>query len=53
MGRFDYVVQYTSLSYHYDAIKKGIIDTSDIIYFLTFIGIFIYAALTVIKTLKK
>ena len=53
MGKFDYVVQYVSLSHHYDAIKKGVIDTSDVVYFLTFIGIFIYAALTVIKTLKK
>jgi len=53
MGKFDYIVQYASLSHHYDAIKKGVIDTSDVIYFLTFIGIFIYAALTVIKTLKK
>lgn len=53
MGKFDFVVQYISLSYHYDAIKRGVIDTSDIVYFFSIIGLFIFAALTVIKTLKK
>jgi ABC-2 type transport system permease protein len=53
MGKFDFVVQYISLSFHYDAIKRGVIDTSDIIYFISIISLFIFAALTVIKTLKK
>lgn len=53
MGKFDYIIQYTSLSYHYDAIKKGVIDTSDLVFFISLTGLFIYAALTVIKTLKK
>lgn len=53
MGKFDFVVQYISLSYHYDAIKRGVIDTSDMVYFFSIIGLFIFAALTVIKTLKK
>ena len=53
MGKFDYVVQYISLSFHYDAIKRGVIDTSDLVYFFSMISLFIFAALTVIKTLKK
>ena len=53
MGRFDYVFQYVGLSFHYDSIKKGVIDTSDIVYFLSVIAIFIFAALTVIKSIKK
>jgi ABC-2 type transport system permease protein len=53
MGKFDYVIQYTSLAFHFDAIKRGVIDTSDLVYFLSIIGLFIFAALTVIKTLKK
>ncbi len=53
MGKFDFIVQYISLSFHYDAIKRGVIDTSDIIYFISIISLFIFAALTVIKTLKK
>ena len=53
MGKFDYIVQYAGLSFHYDAIKRGVIDTSDIVYFLSVIALFIFAALTVIKSIKK
>jgi ABC-2 type transport system permease protein len=53
LGNLDSVIQYISLSYHYDSIMKGVVDTSDIVYFLSVIGLFIFAALTVIKTLKK
>ena len=53
MGSFDSIIQYCGMSYHYDAIKKGVIDSSDIIYFISIISIFMFAALTVIKTLKK
>ena len=53
MGKFDYVVQYMGMSMHYDAIKRGVIDTSDLVYFLSMIALFIFAALTVIKSIKK
>jgi ABC-2 type transport system permease protein len=53
MGSFDSVVQYFGMAMHYDSIKRGVIDSSDLIYFLSLISLFIYAALTVIKTLKK
>jgi ABC-2 type transport system permease protein len=53
LGNLDSVIQYISLSYHYDSIMKGVVDTSDLVYFLSVIGLFIFAALTVIKTLKK
>lgn len=53
MGGFDSIVKYCGMSYHYDGIKKGVIDTKNIIYFLSVITLFIYAALTVIKSLKK
>jgi ABC-2 type transport system permease protein len=53
MGKFDYVVQYMGMSMHYDAIKRGVIDTSDLVYFLSMISLFIFAALTVIKSIKK
>ncbi len=53
MGSFDSVVQYSGMSSHYDAIKRGVIDSSDIVYFISIISLFMYAALTVIKTLKK
>jgi len=53
MGGFDSIVQYMGISYHYDGIKKGVIDTKNIIYFFSVIVLFIYAALTVVKSLKK
>ncbi|MBL4861633.1 MAG: gliding motility-associated ABC transporter permease subunit GldF [Crocinitomicaceae bacterium] len=53
MGKFDSIVQYCGMSHHYDGIKRGVIDTKNIVYFLSIIGLFMYAALTVIKSLKK
>lgn len=53
MGGFDSIVQYLGISYHYDGIKKGVIDTKNIVYFFSVIVLFIYAALTVVKSLKK
>lgn len=53
MGSFDSVIQYIGMTNHYDSIKRGVIDLSDIIYFLSVITLFMYASLTVIKTLKK
>ena len=53
MGSLDSVVQYFGMSYHYDGIQKGVLDTKNIVYFLSAIALFIYAALTVIKSIKK
>lgn len=53
MGKFDSVIQYCGISFHYDGIKRGVFDTKNIIYFLSVISLFIFAALTVIKSLKK
>lgn len=53
MGRFDYIVQYLGMTFHYDSIKKGVIDTSDLIYFLSLIVLFLFSALAVIKSIKK
>ncbi len=53
MGSFDSVIQYIGMTNHYDSIKRGVLDLSDIVYFLSVITLFMYGALTVIKTLKK
>ena len=53
MGSFDSVIQYCGMTYHFDSIKRGVVDTSDLVYFISIIFLFIYSALTVIKTLKK
>lgn len=53
MGSFDAILQYFGMVQHYDSIRRGVIDTSDLIYFFSVITLFIYGALTVVKTLKK
>lgn len=53
MGSFDSVLQYFGMVQHYDSIRRGVIDTSDLVYFFSVIVIFIYSALIVVKTLKK
>ena len=53
MGSLDSVIKYCGMIYHYDGIKRGLIDTKNIVYFISIIVLFIYAALTVIKSLKK
>jgi ABC-2 type transport system permease protein len=53
MGKFDYLIKYFGLSMHYDSIKRGVVDTSDVVYFISVSVIFIASALTVIKSLKK
>ncbi|MEY4603200.1 MAG: hypothetical protein RIT43_492 [Bacteroidota bacterium] len=53
VGKGDAVFQYLSLSSHYDSIMKGVIVTSDLVFFLSVIFLFQLAALTVIKTLKS
>lgn len=53
MGGFDSIIKSAGMTYHYDGIKRGVIDTKNVIYFLSMIILFIYAALTVIKSLKR
>jgi hypothetical protein len=53
MGAMDYVVKYLSLAFHYDSIKKGVIVTEDLIFFISVIVIFLYAAHAALKTLKR
>ena len=53
MGDFDFVIKYCGMSYHYDSIQRGVIDSSDVIYFLSLIVLFIASSLTIIKSLKK
>lgn len=53
VGGLDKFFRYCSLNYHYDSIKRGVIDTSDLLYFFGMIALFSSASLTVIKSLKK
>lgn len=53
MGDYDIIFQYIGLTHHYKSIMKGVIDTSDLIYFFGTILVFIASTLTVVKSLKK
>lgn len=46
-GSNDYLVQWLGIQYHYDSISRGVVDTRDLIYFLSVI--FFFLALTFIK----
>ncbi|MFA5575356.1 MAG: ABC transporter permease subunit [Brumimicrobium sp.] len=49
----DRVIQYASLDYHYQSIKKGVIILSDMVYFLSVIVFFLFAAHNTLKAIRK
>lgn len=42
VGKIDDVIQMIGIDYHYDSISRGILDTRDLIYFLSLVGAFIF-----------
>lgn len=53
MGEYDAIFRYAGMTYHYESIMRGVIDTGDMFYFFGLIILFITAALTVLKSLKR
>jgi ABC-2 type transport system permease protein len=53
LGELDTIVRSFGMTTHYDSIKKGIIDTSDLLYFFSLIGFFLFTAMTILKSFKK
>lgn len=53
MGDYDSIFQFVGMTSHYQSIMRGVIDTKDMLYFFGLIAIFITAALTVVKSLKR
>jgi ABC-2 type transport system permease protein len=53
LGELDTIMRSFGMTTHYDSIKKGIIDSSDLLYFLSVISFFLFSAMTVLKSLKK
>ncbi len=51
-GRIDYIIQSAGLNAHYDSISRGVVDTRDIIYFLTIITLFIIGTRTALESRK-
>ena len=50
--RFDLFIQKLGINYHYTSISKGVVDSRDIIYFLSVIAIFLIATDTVLNKKK-
>ncbi len=53
IGNLDSSLQYVGMYSHYVDMMEGALNTKDIIYFLSINVLFIFGALTVIKSLKK
>lgn len=52
-GRWDDVVERFGIDYHYESISRGVLDTRDLIYFISFIGIFLLMTKAVLDKQKK
>jgi len=51
-ANFDLFIQKLGINYHYNSISKGLIDSRDIVYFISVIFVFIYATVTVMENRK-
>ena len=51
-GSSDYGIDYLGISYHYRSISRGVVDTRDLIYFLSFITLFLKLTHFRIKNLR-
>jgi ABC-2 type transport system permease protein len=40
-GKYDYLLEWVGIDYHYDSISRGVLDTRDVVYFLSFIALFL------------
>jgi len=49
----DRIIQYASLDYHYDSIKKGVLVLSDMVYFFGVIFFFLFASHNVLTAIRK
>lgn len=51
-GQLDYYIQSIGLNAHYDSISRGVLDTRDILYFLSIITLFIIGTKTALESRK-
>ena len=51
-GSWDYLIRNLGISEHYRSISRGVFDLRDVIYFLSFITLFISASKTVLESRK-
>jgi len=51
-GKADDIIQSIGIQYHYDSISRGVVDSRDVIYFLSLIAIFILGTKTALESRK-
>ena len=51
-GSYSYLISQLGISYHYSAISKGLVDSRDVLYFLSVIAIMILATKLVLRSRK-
>jgi ABC-2 type transport system permease protein len=49
---FERIVQYLSLVYHFESIQRGVLDTRDVVYYLTVITFFLFLNARTVKVLR-
>jgi ABC-2 type transport system permease protein len=49
---FDLFIQKLGINYHYTNISKGLVDTRDLVYFISVICVFLYATISVMENRK-
>lgn len=52
-GSTDLLVEKLGIDYHYKNLSKGAIDTRSVIYFFSFIGVFLFTTMEVLKARKN
>ena len=52
LGSWDSLIAGLGINAHYESISRGVIDSRDILYFVSFIVVFIYATKTVFSSRK-
>ena len=51
-GKVDNIIMALGINNHYGSMSRGVIDTRDVIYFVSLIGIFIFSTRTVLESRK-
>jgi ABC-2 type transport system permease protein len=51
-GKLDTFIQALGINNHYVSMSRGVIDTRDVVYFLSLIALFLYGTRTVLESRK-
>lgn len=51
-GKADIIIQSIGMQYHYDSISRGVVDSRDVIYFLSIVVVFILCTKTALESRK-